>query len=197
MISSDGLGQLNLNYLDPVSSHQKALGAIFHVNHDPTQPKAITWNNEALSPSPSSSTAAAATAAATSTPELAASITATPSSLASSFLQAATRPSSYTSTSTSTSAPLPAKSSSSSSGAEIASITLGAILGIVFATALFMFWTRRRRQEKALSQTVCAPSATPLPVYPRTFAIHEADAEVAATELADQHGRWELDSGKR
>ena len=198
MISSDGLGQLNLDYIDPVSSRKRITGAIFHVNHDPTQPKAITWNQNALSPSSSTSTStstATSAAAATSTPETAASITTVPSSLTSSYLQAANTISHpYTSTSTSTS--LPVKSSSSSS-AKTASITLGTVLGIVFATALFMFWIRKRRQKKRSAQNVGVSPATPLPVPRQTFAIHEKDAEVANTELEGQESRWELDSGKR
>ena len=193
MISSDGLGQLNLDYIDPVSSRKRITGAIFHVNHDPTQPKAITWNQNALSPS-SSTSASTSTSAATSTPETAASITTLPS-LTSSYLQAANTISHpYTSTSTSTS--LPVKSSSSSS-AKTASITLGTVLGIVFAMALFMFWIRKRRQKKRSAQNVGVPPATPLPVPRQTFAIHEKDAEVANTELEGQDSRWELDSGKR
>ena len=197
VITSDGLGQLNLDYGDSENNRKKITGSIFQINHNLTQREAITWNQKALTPSSSSLTlitTKAVSAVATSTATLSASITPVQSSSASSYLQAQdTLAPSGASTPTS----LPAKSSSSSSSARIASITLGTVLGVVFATALYMLWIRKRRQKRTSTQTASVQSATPLSVHARTSEIQEVDAEVAPIEMRGQDSRWELDGRRR
>lgn len=166
-IDSDGLGQLNLNYLDPDGSHQKVVGTIFTINHDPTQPKAVTWNQNALSSS-SPSTTSSQQAAPTSTP-LAPSTVLQPPTLT----------------------PSTANTSSALGGGHIASIVLGTILGILVTALLIMFWIRRHRKKRLSKQDVRRPSAA-TPPNSTWYPLHEKDAITVPNELSSGHAQWEL-----
>lgn len=185
-IASDGLGQLNLNYVDPVGGHKLITGAIFNINHDPTQPKAITWNQNALLSSSTKSPAAS------STPTLLSSTTAT---LSTSRTSVSTAANTVALPPTVTATPSAGKNASSPTGTMIASIVLGTVLGVILAAALIMLWTRRRRRRKTSEQAIRLPSATPLPVDTTTSALQEKDAGAASSELRAGDGRWELDAG--
>jgi len=184
-IDTDGLGQLNLNYVDPDGSHQKITGTIFTINHDPAQPKAVTWNQNALTSS-SPSTTSSQQAASTSTPF---APTTSPSS---------TTLSSLSNTVTSSTIPQPptftsstAKTSSSFRGGYIVSIVLGIILGILVTALLIMLWIRWQRKKRLSEQDVRMPSAATPPNSTR-YPIQEKDAITVPNELLSGHERWEL-----
>ncbi|KAG7008904.1 hypothetical protein G7Y79_00004g014880 [Physcia stellaris] len=225
-IASDGLGQLNLNYVDPVDGHKLITGAIFHINHDLTQPKAMTWNQNALlssstkspaassTPTISSSTPAALSTSRRSVPTAAntvgllhtvtaitsagksARLASTPATLSTSKTSIPTAAKSVELPPTVTATPSTGKNASSPTGTMIASIVLGTVLGVILAAALIMLWARRRRRTKTSEQAIRLPSTTPLPVDTTTSELQEKDAGPASGELTAGARRWELDAGK-
>lgn len=189
-IDSDGLGELNLNYIDPDGSHQKVIGTSFTINHDPTQPKAVTWNQNALT---SSSLSTTSSQQATSIPTPSALTTAPSSTTLSTLANTLT---SSTIPQPSTSTPSTAKTSSAFQGGDIASIVLGTILGVLITALLIMLWIRRQRKIRTSEQDVRMPSAT-TPPYNTRHSILEKDAVTAPNELLSDHGRWELPADRR
>ena len=187
---SRSLGQLKLNYVDPDGSHQLITGAIFSIDHDPTQPTAVTWNQNALTSS-SPSTTSSQRATSSSTPSIS---TTTPSSTTISPL--ANTPTSPTIPQPSTSRPSTGKTSLAFRGGDIASIILGTVIGILVTALLIMLWIRRQRKQRTSEQNARMPSAATPPDSTR-HSVQEKDAVIVPNELMSGHGRWELPAERR
>ncbi|MCJ1301181.1 hypothetical protein MMC08_003980 [Hypocenomyce scalaris] len=173
------LGQLHLNYTAADGSPQKVLSPFFQVNHDSTQPTAVTWNQQALSttsPSPTSQISVSpaiptSKISATSTPTLNSSFTLNPSpaSLVSSL----------------TPSPSPAAKGSSLSGGAITGIVVGALVGVGLGAALLMI-LRVRRRKRVQSEDRPPPFDFPPP-------LQEKDGHPRPeNELSGDGGLWEL-----
>ena len=178
---AEGLGQLNLNYVDSAGSHQKAIGELFHINHDTTQPSAVTYNQNAIHTT--SIPPAATPTSSPSSPNLSAS---TENILTSSTV--ARQP--WTS-------PAPNNMTSSTiRRGDIASIVLGVILGITVATVLVLYRILRRRRQRA-SLEASTSVLLSAPGSPPTYELCEADAATPPNEVPSKHDRPELPGFKR
>lgn len=181
-IGAEGLGQLNLNYVEPAGSHQKASGKLFHINHDSTQPNAVTYNQNAIH---TTSTPAAATPTSSpSSPSL-------PASTENILISSTVAPQ------LGTSSPAPNNITSPNiQGRDIAIIALGVILGITVATGLVLYRLLRRRIQRAsleASRNALLPALSP----PPTNQLCETDAATPPNELPSKHDQPELPGSRR
>ncbi|KAL9592479.1 MAG: hypothetical protein Q9179_006675 [Wetmoreana sp. 5 TL-2023] len=193
-IPKDALGQLKLNYVNPVGGHQLVLGKIFNIVTDPTQPKSITWNQNALATSTNpSSNQLSATA---SVPNGPSPFTPPSPSTDSSHLS-----STFSTTSSSTSivahptTSTTTKPSTGLQGGTIAAIVLGIFLSITFAIASGAVW-RLYQHNKKRDMTEGPPTASSLDVLPSQTTYHPTPQELYAVtapkELYPDNGRKEL-----
>lgn len=177
-----GLGQLNLNYIEPAGSLETALSEIFHVNHDSMQPNPATYNKDAIQETSTSSKA-----------------TPTSSPLSSNLLATTDRIliSSTMIPQPSASSPAPNnKASSSIQGGDIASIILGAILGILVAALIILHRIRRRREQRVSSEASRSVPLSPLATLPDSH-LYEKDAVTPPNELPCNHSWAELPAPRR
>ncbi|KAL8735450.1 MAG: hypothetical protein Q9181_002831 [Wetmoreana brouardii] len=170
-IDESALSQLNLNYVNPVGGRQKIVGKLFDIDTDPTQPKSITWNQNALATSTNSSFTSLS-----------------PSTDSSHF-------SSATSTIARPTTSITTKPSTGLQGGSIAAIVLGIFLSITVAAASGTVWHLYRHNKKR-DVTRGPPTASSLYFLPSQTTYHptpqEMDAVTVRNELYPDNGRTEL-----
>ena len=171
-VNADGIGQLNLDYTDPVGSRQRAPSRIFDIYHDTTQRKPVIWNLGALNGSTTQKSES-------HHPTLAA---ARPSSSFTAILSSTlTSMTSYRTIQTT---------------AEPASqnVILGSMLLITLTALLALFCLRRGSNQ--LLQTRSSPQASQ-PSRRNEYVVQEIDGAVFRNEMPSEQGRWELPIERR